>query len=309
MKKIFSHIAAYASDIDKKVLILSIIFIAVLIYLNYQHGLENRLSRKLPLPFPDFSGHYILFLGAFGFPYLLNYFIQQKNYFENSQFIILLLIAPAIFAIKVAWDVNFKVTDSSIWNSYWNKIIYWPILLLTISSILFVLWKIFHPSASFYGLTVKDFDWKPYFIMLLIMVPLIAAASSQADFLSAYPKMKTINAIAESTARPWWYKLLYQLSYGSDFVTIELFFRGFLILGFVQFAGKDAILPMACFYCTIHFGKPLAECISSFFGGILLGIIVYHTKSIAGGLAVHLGIAWLMEAGGTIAQSLRSSFK
>ncbi len=304
MKKIFSHIAAYASDIDKKVLIISIIFIAILTYLNYQHGLENRLSRKLPLPFPDFSGHYILFLCAFSFPYLLNYFIQQKNYFENSQFVILLLIAPAIFAIKMAWNVPFKVSDSSAWNSYWNKIIYWPILLLTISSILFVLWKIFHPSASFYGLTVKNFDWKPYFIMLLIMIPLIAAASSQADFLSAYPKMKSITAIAESTARPWWYKLLYQLSYGSDFVTIELFFRGFLILGFVQFAGKDAILPMACFYCTIHFGKPLAECISSFFGGILLGIIVYHTKSIVGGLVVHLGIAWLMEAGGTIAQSL-----
>lgn len=309
MKKIFSYITAYTSDIDKRVLMLSIIFIAVLIYLNYQHGLENRLSRKLPLPFPNFTGHYILFLFAFGFPYLLYYFIQQKNYFENSQFVILLLMAPAIFAIKVAWNINFKVTDSSAWNSYWNKIIYWPILLLTISSLLFVIWKIFHPSVSFYGLSVKNFDWKPYFIMLLVMLPLIAAASTQADFLFTYPKMKSIAAIAETTARPWWYKLLYQLSYGSDFVTIELFFRGFLVLGFVQFAGKDAIVPMACFYCTIHFGKPLAECISSFFGGILLGIIVYHTKSIVGGLVVHLGIAWLMEAGGTIAQSLRSGFK
>jgi hypothetical protein len=309
MKKIFSYIAAYASDIDKRVLVLSVVFIAVLIYLNYQHGLENRLSRKLPLPFPDFTGHYILFLFAFGFPYLLNYFIQQKNYFENSQFIFLLILAPAIFSIKMAWNVNFKVNDSSAWNSYWNKIIYWPILLLTISALLFLLWKIFNSSESFYGLTVKNFDWKPYLIMLLIMIPLIAAAASQPDFNSMYPKMKSVAVFADTASRPWWYKLLYEISYGSDFVTIELFFRGFLILGFVQFAGKDAILPMACFYCTIHFGKPLAECISSFFGGILLGIIVYHTKSIVGGLIVHLGIAWLMEAGGTIAQSLRSSIK
>ena len=65
----------------------------------------------------------------------------------------------------------------------------------------------------------------------------------------------------------------------------------------MKWAGKDAILPMACFYCTIHFGKPLGECISSYFGGMLLGIVVYNTRSIFGGLMVHLGIAWLMEIG------------
>ena len=55
------------------------------------------------------------------------------------------------------------------------------------------------------------------------------------------------------------------------------------------------------FYCTIHFGKPLGECISSFFGGLLLGIITFHTSAIWGGLIVHLGIAWLMELGGYLA--------
>ena len=79
---------------------------------------------------------------------------------------------------------------------------------------------------------------------------------------------------------------------------------GFLILAFIKWAGKDAILPMACFYCTIHFGKPLGECISSYFGGIILGVVVYHTRSIYGGLLVHLGIAWLMELGGYIGNTL-----
>ena len=45
------------------------------------------------------------------------------------------------------------------------------------------------------------------------------------------------------------------------------------------------------------FGKPLGEDISSFWCGLLLGIISYNTQSIWGGLIVHLGIAWLMEAG------------
>jgi hypothetical protein len=35
-----------------------------------------------------------------------------------------------------------------------------------------------------------------------------------------------------------------------------------------------------------------------FFGGLILGIVVYHTRTIVGGLMVHLGIAWMMELGG-----------
>jgi hypothetical protein len=29
-----------------------------------------------------------------------------------------------------------------------------------------------------------------------------------------------------------------------------------------------------------------------------LGIVIYHTRTIYGGLMVHLGIAWMMELGG-----------
>ena len=142
--------------------------------------------------------------------------------------------------------------------------------------------------------------------MLLMMLPVIALASVQADFLEVYPKLKSVTGIYNEDTITWWHKLLFELSYGSDFITIELFFRGFLILAFIKWAGKDAILPMACFYCTIHFGKPLGECISSYFGGIILGVIVYHTRSIYGGLIVHLGIAWLMELGGYLGNILSS---
>ncbi len=140
--------------------------------------------------------------------------------------------------------------------------------------------------------------------MLLIMVPLIAMASTQHDFLSMYPRLKMVTADIGNVPHSWFYKLLLELSYGSDFISIELFFRGFLVLAFIKWVGKDAILAMACFYCAIHFGKPLGECISSYFGGLLLGIVVYHTRSIFGGLIVHLGIAWLMEAGGFIGNML-----
>lgn len=137
------------------------------------------------------------------------------------------------------------------------------------------------------------------------MLPLITLASSQKDFLAVYPKLQSIENMPGNETLNWWHKLLYELSYGTDFITIEFFFRGFLVLAFVKWAGKDVILPMACFYCSIHFGKPLGECISSYFGGIILGIIVYNTRSVWGGLLVHLGVAWLMELGGYIGKNFQ----
>ena len=56
----------------------------------------------------------------------------------------------------------------------------------------------------------------------------------------------------------------------------------------------------------------MAEAISSFWGGLLLGIIAFNTGSIWGGLIVHLGIAWLMEAvgwlGGLWVKAVSASF-
>jgi hypothetical protein len=172
--------------------------------------------------------------------------------------------------------------------------------MIIIGGLTLFLWFIAEKFSSVPGLKIKGIDWKPYVLMLLIMVPLVLLASTQKDFQEAYPKLRSVLEHNELVSLPWWRKILFELSYGCDFFTIEFFFRGFLVLAFIKYAGKDAILPMACFYCTIHFGKPLGECISSYFGGILLGIVVYNTRSILGGLMVHLGIAWLMEAAAII---------
>lgn len=201
-----------------------------------------------------------------------------------------------IFAWKMVYHVHFDVTNNGVLNGYWNSIIYYSFKLIVVAIALWLVWKYEKEPANFYGLTIKDFNTKPYLLMLLFMIPLIALASTQHDFLQQYPRFQSIAFLKESNTG--WYKILYELSYGTDFLTIELFFRGFLVLGFIKYAGKDAIIPMALFYCTIHFGKPLGECISSFFGGLILGAVIYNNRSIFGGLMVHLGIAWLMELGG-----------
>lgn len=299
MKIIFIYLRQYFTAIDKRVLTLVSVLAALLIFLNYHYQIDDTISAEYSF-LPALASRWLIFGLAFGIPYTLNALISKTNYAGDPRFFTLLLIAPLIFSLKIALDIPVHFSDNIYWNNYWQHVVYWPLLVLIIGSILFLIWRIFDRDQPFYGVRTKGMDWKPYLIMLLIMLPLIAAASTQPDFLAMYPKIKAIESNSYEPAMRWWHKLLFELSYGSDFISIELFFRGFLILAFVKWAGKDAILPMACFYCTIHFGKPLGECISSYFGGMILGIVVYHTRSILGGLMVHLGIAWLMEIGGYI---------
>jgi hypothetical protein len=168
----------------------------------------------------------------------------------------------------MSYNFNFLLSSDPLKNTYWNAVVYWPLKLAVISFLLWVIWLINDRKQSFYGLTTKGFKSKPYFILLFLMIPLIAAASFQKDFLQLISKISKHPFFKEVMMAGFIYKFIYEISYGIDFVGIELFFRGFLILAFVKWAGKHAILPMALFYCTIHFGKPLAECISSFFGGL-----------------------------------------
>lgn len=255
----------------------------------------------------------------------------------KKRFLFLLLLAPLYFACKmVHWDLSFLLPAGCgyPWKQYALIVGQLPAKLLLLFLLVYVYWRLergrqggsgmglgeparlamkggsdaagmeVRPAApgmgAFFGLTWKNFRSKPYFLILCCLVPLIALASTQPDFLHTYPKVKNV-AFIDGYATPVWpWKLLYEISYGLDFLSIEIFFRGLLVIGLARYAGEYAILPMAVFYCTIHFGKPLGECVSSFFGGLALGVIALRTRSILGGLIVHLGLAWMMELGGWI---------
>jgi membrane protease YdiL (CAAX protease family) len=164
----------------------------------------------------------------------------------------------------------------------------------------FIYWLIANrKNQPVYGFHAKGVDLKPYFFLLLLMVPLLLWAAQQQDFQQVYPRAEHLN-LTDSTKGHSLLTALYELCYSLDFVVTEFFFRGFLILALARYAGPKTILPMCVYYVSIHFDKPLGECISSFFGGALLGILVYNTRSIYGGIIVHLGIALLMEALGFV---------
>ena len=136
---------------------------------------------------------------------------------------------------------------------------------------------------------------KIYFILLLIISPLIISASFTPDFLNAYPRFRPWQVEPVYHMSKWIMAGQFELSYGISFVMVELMFRGALIIGMSTLMGKNSILPMVATYAFIHFGKPIGESISSVFGGYVLGIIAWRTRSIWGGVIIHLGVAWLME--------------
>ena len=295
MTVIFSYLHNYFSTVNKILLFFSILLTTIGIYINYHFHLNHNIT-ELP-QVVSMLCWYFIFLLSFLIPYL-TYAILKKTTLFNRKATFLLFIAPLIFAYKMSIDITFHFSTIAALNAYWNQIVYWPLKMITVAFMLFIIWKLYDSDKPFYGTGTINFNPKPYLIMLLIMVPIIAFASTQPDFLHTYPKLKQIPLLAMHSRNSFWFKILYEIAYGTDFFTIELFFRGFLIIAFSKWFGKDCILPMACFYCTIHFGKPLAECISSFFGGLILGIITYNTRKIWGGLIIHLGIAWMMEIGG-----------
>jgi hypothetical protein len=305
MTQIFTYLREYATAIDKWLFIFSLLFMSLFVILNYRLGLETKIINNISSPVGRFLRFYGVYATAFILPYLFMIFFRPQLVEKDSFFWLLLLTAPAIFALKVTIPNPFNGLPSTATNRFITIITNLPFRLIMLLIPLFLFYWLMPNQKHFWGFNTAGFKWSPYFYMLLFMVPLIAFASTQADFLATYPKLKQIAFLQTTTKNSWWYKLLYEISYGIDFISIELFFRGFLVFAFVRYAGPAAILPMACFYCSIHFGKPLLECVSSFFGGMLLGIVAINTQSIAGGLLVHLGIAWLMEAGGYIGNLLK----
>ncbi len=72
-------------------------------------------------------------------------------------------------------------------------------------------------------------------------------------------------------------------------------FRGAMLIGMVKLLDREAVLTMTLVYMVFHFGKPIGETISSFFGGYILGVLSYNHQNIKGGIIVHIGLTWMME--------------
>ncbi len=160
----------------------------------------------------------------------------------------------------------------------------------------FLFYKFYDKESSyFYGMKAKWNEVKWYFLMLLGMVPLVFGASFEQSFLDAYPNYRFSQAHLYLGVSEWLTILVSEVCYAGNFISVELLFRGFLIIGMARFLGRGTVLPMVVMYAFLHFGKPMGEAIGSIFGGYILGVIALRSRNIFGGIIIHMGVAMLME--------------
>lgn len=300
------YLVPYFKEEVKPLYFLSIVLlVGISVYFEYTYEMERTYVFKY---FGNVPKHFVANLVMYGIPFFGSYvlymaFYKRWDLLKNKTFLWLTFFALAVYCLRSSWfGYRDWVQDLSLPENYYynmrtfNQIAQAMMVFLPV----FVYWLFVQRKQQvLYGFKVKGVDFRLYFGMLFFMVPLITWASFQLDFLRTYPVYQRIVPEGFSSLQNAWKIIFFELCYGVDFVMTEFFFRGFLILAFAPVVGRACILPMVSFYVFIHFGKPMGETISSFFGGLILGVIAYETKSIIGGIIAHLGVAWMMEIGGT----------
>ncbi len=218
-----------------------------------------------------------------------------KQQLSNHALQFILIAAPVLFALKVAvpFSTLLPAELSSSFRQAFQQPASWlgGVVLMLVA--LFIIHRVQENRWGLYAVK-KTQSLRSYFLLIILMLPLLLWASMQKDFSAVYPRAKIITETLGAEAKPWHF-VLFEAAYVFDFISIEIFFRGFLIIVLGKMFGKQSILPIALFYFSIHLGKPMFEAFSSFLGGIILGTIAYRSKSIWGGWLVHVSIALLME--------------
>jgi membrane protease YdiL (CAAX protease family) len=125
--------------------------------------------------------------------------------------------------------------------------------------------------------------------MFLVVLPLVVLVAQQPAFLQTYPFFRQAHLAPTSTI------LLWESAYLLQFFALEFFFRGFLLFSLERRLGMNAVWVAMLPYCMIHFHKPPLEAFGAIIAGLVLGYVALRTRSIFGGVLVHVGVAATMD--------------
>lgn len=276
-----------------------ILFTALLIYINYHFNLNEYIVNSYSKNYLQIVLYFFIYVIAFivcfvGYSIITN----DYSFWQRKLFWIIVVSAPLAFGFQQYFyqyqnfvTAYFSTDNQAVYFTTFE----WLCRSIILLSYSFLIWRITQKNdENNFSTKEVSVPKNMYLYMIAIIVPFIILAASTPSFQEAYPKIKTVLNHEPSLAKAFHFEAAYTL----NFIAIEVFFRYVLIIVLAKYCGPACIMAMATFYCTIHFGKPLTECISSFFGGILLGIIAYEYKTIKGGILLHLTIAYTMEIAG-----------
>ena len=127
-----------------------------------------------------------------------------------------------------------------------------------------------------------------YLALFAAVLPFVLLASTTQAFRQTYPFYRIAN-------RSYLDLAIWEALYAVQFVSLEFFFRGFLLQGLRRALGANALFVMLVPYCMIHYGKPLPETLGAIGAGLILGTLAMRTRSIWGGVLIHVGVATTMD--------------
>jgi hypothetical protein len=302
MREIYYQLKDYYLRQVRMAYVISLwIFLAVAIYFNYQYDFENSILRT-----QNRAGIYPLLVFAYySIPYVYAFITYAWFYnawyiFKLRKFWMPVLVGLAALTLNESFYWHLQWIETHINGSADMNFTYACVQNFA-SFFLYLLPPLAHwlyfdrKKMPLYGFASKRFKAKPYLLMLCCMFPLLLAASFTNDFKETYPLFNDWGFSLVNQLPNWISVVIFEFCYGLNFVMIEFLFRGFMVLAFIEILGMDSILPMATVYCVYHFGKPMGEAISAFFGATILGVVAYNSRSIYGGILIHIGIAFLME--------------
>ncbi|MFT4518156.1 MAG: hypothetical protein ACI9JM_000533 [Halioglobus sp.] len=136
-----------------------------------------------------------------------------------------------------------------------------------------------------YGLRFSGFSQnvKPYYPLLLIMLPVVWIVCGSESFNQFYPLYKP------TTLSDF---VLYEAIYLTQFFAVEFFYRGFCLFRFEKLAPGFGIFIMVIPYALLHIHKPFPEALGSIVAGLVLGALALKGRSIWPGIMCHCIVAF-----------------
>ena len=313
MKKVLGFLLDYQrKHFDLRLYLSIAAFLSILLFINYKYDFENKyVDSTYGTPW-----HWLNMFLFQGLPFLAVCFIlfafnKKREWLTSGEFWLKFVIGFSILALDRSFYAHQALGDylSGVDLYFIKKFVRWAsgIFVVVLPLILIAMAIEKERPQHYYGLALIKFDAKPYFTLLGIAVFFIGIGSFFGDIQAYYPRFlhsQGVEFAALHDIPTWLAVLIYEIGYGSDFLGVEILFRGFLIFAFARTLGGYAVLAMVSTYCVLHFGKPMPEAISSIFGGFILGVVSYNTRNVWGGVIIHIGVAWSMELFGYLQRLL-----
>lgn len=234
----------------------------------------------------DTSARYRVFVTLF----TVSVSLLLLNYARNSSNLVTVLAWVAPYIDMRPMDLISAVRNWSYagllgycWWGFWHVVAYVVIPVLVVRFA-------FRERIRGFGLGIGELrqHWIWYLVLVTPILVFVVFASFRSDFVVHYPFYK-------GAGRSWMDLVLWETIYVSQFICLEFFFRGFFVFSLRPILGVNAVAVMCVPYLMIHFTKPWLEATGAILFGLFLGVLALRSRSIWGGVAVHVMVAVSMD--------------